>query len=168
MKIILRKLFPNKLPASGNSTKRDKAFTKIWVQKIWINFAIFDLILLYGIYFRLKKKIGYIIIADRYLWDTYIDFSLRFEKIKFENFFLWKFLKRICPIPDHSFIITIPVDESLRRSLLKKEPFSENINERKKRYKLYESLISDNKWDFKINGMETINNIHSKVKSKLK
>ena len=133
IKIILRKLFPNRLPPSGNSIKRDKAFTKIWVQKVWINLAIFDLILLYGIYFRLKKKTGYIIIADRYLWDTFIDFSLRFKKIHFENFFLWKFLKFISPIPDYSFIITIPVEESIRRSLIKKEPFSENFNEREKR-----------------------------------
>ena len=121
------------MPKPGNSKQRDKAFQHRIVSQIWINIALFELIFLYGIvFFRFYTFFGWVIIADRYLWDTLIDFELRFKDFKIENLIFWKILVLISPCPNHSFIITISNEESLRRSNLKNEPFSESLKERKK------------------------------------
>ena len=54
LKDILRFIFGEKLPESGNSQKRDKAFSNPFIRKIWITFAILDLILFYSLYLRFK------------------------------------------------------------------------------------------------------------------
>jgi dTMP kinase len=66
---------------------------------------------------------GRVVIADRYLWDTWIDFKLNFPGCDFDKWLLWKILKVISPKPNHFFLLLIPVEESLRRSQLKEEPF---------------------------------------------
>ena len=103
------------------------------------------MIFLYSIYFRILNVLGYIIIADRYIWDTFVDFKMKFRKDSFESYFLWKTLLVLLPKPDISFLIVIPVEVSLERSNKKNEPFSENLETRKNRIKIYEKLIDKDK-----------------------
>ena len=65
-------------------------------------------------------------------------------------------------------MLTIPVDESLRRSNLKNEPFSENLNQRKKRLSLYQDLIKKGKWNHIIDGMRPIDEVWLNIRNKLK
>ncbi len=167
-KSILRKITGDALPKPGESIHRDKTLKKKWVQVIWLNIAIFDMILFYALYFRLLKMLDIIVIADRYLWDTYIDFKLRYEKENFERNILWRILVYLRPRPDISLILTIPIDESLRRSTLKNEPFSENLNQRKKRISFYQDLIKKGKWNHIIDGMRPIDEVWLNIRNKLK
>ena len=167
LKYVLRRIMPNSIPKPGESNHRDKTLNKKWVRLIWLEIALFDMIILYCCYFRLLKMFGYTIIADRYLWDTYIDFKLKFEKEDFETFLLWKILLYLSPTPDLSFILTIPVEQSLRRSNLKNEPFSENLIQRKKRFDMYQNLIDENKWDFIIDGMKPIDEVWTDIRTHL-
>ncbi len=167
-KIIARKLFPKNIPKSGHSKKRDAAFNNNKISAIWINVALIELIFLYGLIFRVLKIAGYIVIADRYIWDTFIDFKLKFIDMDLEKLFLWRTLSYITPVPELPFIITIPIEESLRRSDLKNEPFSENLIQRKKRFDMYQNLIDKNKWDFVIDGMKPIDEVWADISNILK
>ena len=166
-KSILRKITDNALPKPGASKHRDKTFNKKWVRMIWLDMALFDMKFFYCLYFRFLKIWGYVVIADRYLYDTYIDFELQFPKENIENKFLWKILVYLSPRPDISLILTIPIDESLRRSNLKNEPFSENLNQRKKRISFYQDLIKKGKWNHIIDGMRPIDEVWSNIRQKL-
>ena len=167
-KSILRKITDNALPRPGDSIHRNKTFKKKWVQVIWLNIALLDMILFYALYFRLLKMWGFIVIADRYLWDTFIDFELKFQKDSFEKNILWKTLVFLSTRPDPSIILIIPIEESMRRSKLKKEPFSENLIQRKKRLGLYKDLIEKSKWDYIIDGMKPIDEVWLNIRNKLK
>jgi thymidylate kinase len=168
LKSFLRILSPKSIPDPGASQFRNETFKKRWVRILWINLALIDLILVYSFYFRWLKFLGYIVIADRYLWDTYIDFKLKFQKENYEKYILWKILVYLSPKPDLSLILTIPINESLRRSNLKDEPFSENLIQRKKRLELYHHLIKKEKWDYIIDGMRPIDEVWSNIRNKLK
>ncbi len=55
--------------------------------------------------------------------------------------------------------------ESLHRSNLKNEPFSENLNQRKKRFGLYKDLIKKGKWDHIIDGMRSIDEVWFNIRN---
>ena len=167
LKKLLRGTTTNIIPKPGESYERDKYFSKKWLKTLWVYLSFVDMIILYGIYFRILNTFGYTIIADRYLWDTYIDFKLRYQKENFERNILWRILVYLSPRPDISLILTIPIDESLRRSNLKNEPFSENLNQRKKRISFYQDLIKKGKWNHIIDGMRPIDEVWSNIRQKL-
>lgn len=167
LKLLIRKIMPRSIPKPGESKERDRTFSKKYIRTLWTNIALVDLILLYGLYFRILNLFGYTIIADRYLWDTYIDFKLKFNNDNFERSVLWKILLRLSPSPNLSFLLTIPVEESLNRSYLKNEPFSENFNQRESRLKLYTELIAKEFWDNIIDGLMPIDKVWSNIKNKL-
>ena len=167
-KKTLRKITYNMIPNPGESPDRDKIFNKKWLRTIWLYLALIDMILLYGIYYRILGRLGYVTIADRYIWDTYIDFKLKFINENFEEKLMWKILVKLSPTPYLSLILTIPVEESLLRSSLKNEPFSETINQRKKRLGLYQDLIKEGKWDYIIDGLRPIDEVWSNIRNKLK
>jgi len=157
IKRVARKLSFNKLPPPGASDKRTEMFENSKFQKVWLSIALLDLIRLYAITFRLNCLLGYDIICDRYLWDTYIDFKLAFPNINLEKHILWKALCKLAVKPDINIIVTISPEESWERSVLKKEPFGETLERRRERVTLYKRLIKKNKWMWVINGHEAKN-----------
>ena len=168
LKKLIRKSNTNIIPEPGESFERDKYMGKRWLKKIWLYLSLIDMIILYGIYFRILNTVGYVIVADRYIWDSHIDFNLKFTNESLGRLLLWKFLVIVSPHPDVSFILTIPADESLRRSNLKDEPFSEKLIQRKKRINLYMDLITKSKWDYVIDGFRPIDEVWSDIRNKLK
>ena len=163
----LKMIIPNSIPKPGESEERNQTFNKKYIRILWLNIALVDMILFYDIYFRILKIFGYTVIADRYLWDTYIDFKLKFNNDNFERGVLWKTLIHFSLSPNLSYLLTIPVDESIRRSNLKNEPFSENLNQRKKRISFYQDLIKKGKWNHIIDGMRPIDEVWSNIRQKL-
>ena len=164
IKRVTRKLSVGKLPPPGVSDKRTEMFENSKFQKVWLYIALLDLIRLYAVTFRLSCLLGYSIICDRYLWDTYIDFKLAFPDINLEKHILWKILCKLAVKPNVSIIITISPEESWERSALKEEPFSETLERRRDREALYKRLIKDNKWMWVINGQDSIDSIWQKIK----
>ncbi len=146
LKSLLRRCTGKKLPPSGRSEQREQVFGKHWVRELWLNAAILDLMLIYGIYLRVLKFLRRVVVADRYLWDTWIDFRLNFPESNVDKRFMWKMLVWVTPIPDKSFLLFIPVQESLRRSKLKNEPFPDSEQTLKSRLGLYENIASLHRW----------------------
>jgi thymidylate kinase len=163
LKDVLRFFSRNKLPKSGNSPKRDKAFSNPLIRRIWLIIAMIDLFYYYVIYLRFKYFVGYNIICDRYLMDTNIDFKLAYPQDSTDKWFVWKLLNVFSLKPDFHFVSTIPVSESVIRSKFKFEPFPDSPEILAKRLKLYKNEIKINNALFFIDGMQDKNEIKEKI-----
>lgn len=126
LKRFLRLLLGKGLPAPGNSISRKKKLERRWVAKLWLTIAILDLILFWGMYLRLQRLKGYVVICDRYLDDTRLDFKQNFPHVKFERMFIWHLMSWLIPKPDMSVLLWVPVKKSLERSFIKNEPFPDS------------------------------------------
>ncbi len=138
LKNILRKSLKNKLPKAGKSKQREKTFTNPLIKRTWLILSILDLIFFYSIFLRTKLFFGYNIICDRFILDTKIDFSIAYPDENFEDWFLWKILLWCSIKPNHHFLLLISVKESMKRSLLKFEPFPDSFETLVKRLSYYE------------------------------
>jgi thymidylate kinase len=127
IKRALRRLSGRRLPPPGVSSDRQKTLSRPLVAKLWLTLAMLDLILYWGVYLRWLRLRGKVVICDRYLDDTRLDFRRNFPQIVFENFLLWGVLERITPKADVAFVLWIPVEESMQRSLAKNEPFPDDV-----------------------------------------
>ncbi len=131
------------LPKPGQSDRRKSTFKNPHKRRLWILISIIDLILVYGIYLRFCVWRGRDIVCDRFLWDTAIDFELNFPEENVERWLTWRLLQSVTPTPDVSFLLLIPVSESMRRSKLKFEPFPDSPEVLEKRLERYRTLNYD-------------------------
>lgn len=129
---------------------------------LWL--SIVDLIAYWGIFFRQRDKKNRMIFCDRYFWDTYIDFSLKYPQIKFEKWLAWKVLQKCYRKPDCSFVLTITPEESMRRSNLKFEPFPEPEEKRALRLDKYMREIKNGRWMYVVDCMRPIEEISKELK----
>jgi len=164
LKTCLRRLLGRKIIPSGRTEERARAFKKPWIRNLWLFIAILDLILVYGIYVCVCRMIGCVVIADRYLWDTWIDFRLNFPEVDIDQRILWKMLVWITPKPDAAFLMLVPVEECLRRSKLKNEPFPDSEDVLQKRLILYRGLSQRLHI---LDGLKPVDVIHKEIKSRL-
>ena len=76
IKAFSRKLGGKKLPPPGKSKKRDEMMGTVWIQRAWLSLAVLDLMRIYCLSIRWWILRGKVVICDRYLWDTQIDFKI--------------------------------------------------------------------------------------------
>ena len=169
LKNFLRLILGKRLPQSGVSEKRTKMLSSKKISNVWYTIAMIDLIRLYTIAFRIYKILGYTIICDRYIWDTYVDFTFGYKDML--NKRLWKILEKCYRKPDISFYFFISPEESLKRSIEKNEPFADSIERRIERVEIYTFLRMSQKWDICIsteeNNEEEVEHLVSKALAKL-
>jgi len=139
LKRTVRGLLGKSVPKAGKSKARSKALAKLWVSYLWLVVAILDLIVLYGVNIRFRSLVGQVVICDRYLGDTALDFSLNFPHINFEQMWAWRLLLLVVPKPNHSFLLLLPASISMERSRLKDEPFPDDKNTLELRLQAYQS-----------------------------
>ena len=142
---------------NSNSAKRKLLFTA----------SLMDLWLYYSVVLRFKELMGTTIICDRYIWDTYIDFKMKYPDYDFEKGFWWKLTLKTMLKPKPSFVFFIPAEESMRRSDLKDEPFPEPIEIRKERIDHYMNELKNDRWDCVIDATKSIEEVFSSVKENL-
>lgn len=164
LKTCLRRLFGRKIIPTGRTEERARAFRKPWVRNLWLSIAILDLMLVYGIYVRGYRILGRVVIADRYLWDTWIDFRLNFPEADNDQWILWKILVWLTPKPDAAFLLLVPVEESLRRSKEKNEPFPDSEEILRKRLNLYLKISSLQSWNI-LDCLKPIEEIQKEIKN---
>ena len=164
LKDTIRKINPRTLPPPGNSERREEIFRSSGISHIWIIFSIIDLIRLYSIKMRILKILGICTICDRYLEDTLIDFKIKFPNIDFQEWTLWRFLRRTSVKPCRSFVLYISPTQSMERSIMKKEPFSESAEKRIIRHEMYSSMIKKGYWSNVINGDQSIDEIFDLIR----
>ena len=126
LKWLIRRISGKWLPSSGDSIKRQEAIGRPRVARLWLRIAILDLMLFWGVYLRLQQLLGRVVICDRYIEDTRLDFRRNFPTMAFEKMWLWALLERVVGTPDAALLLWVPVEESLRRSKEKGEPFPDD------------------------------------------
>lgn len=132
-------------------------------RKLLLWLSIFDLGMYYGIYFRLVELFGAVILADRYFWDSCIDFRMKYPEFDFEKWLVWKFAKGIYLKPKHSVIYTIPAELSMYRSTLKDEPWPEPVEVRRDRIDRYMKEIELGRWQHVIDATGTIDEVYEET-----
>lgn len=138
--------------------------TKVnWKNKLYLKASIWDMVRFYGIVYGWIELTGTLIICDRYVWDTYIDFLMRYPQYDFSKWFCWKVLMLMMKKPTVSFVLTIPAEESMRRSELKDEPRPEPIEKRRIRIDHYMEEIENHRWQYVIDCMHPIEEIHQEL-----
>lgn len=126
LKRLLRRVAGRRLGSAGQSVQRERAMARPTIARLWLRVASLDLILFWGVYLRLLGLLGRTVICDRYIDDTRLDFRRNFPTVAFEEMWLWRLLERVVPTPDAAFLLWVPVEESLRRSKEKGEPFPDD------------------------------------------
>lgn len=164
MKIFMRKIAGKKLPPSGNSPKREQMLQKPWIQKIWLSIALIDLLWIYGIRIRLCLRKDHVVICDRYLWDTLIDFKILFPMVDIEDWLLWKLLVFSSPRPHLQCLLLIPWELSAQRCTQKYEPFPDSPDRRLQRFSLYQTAAKRYDWKI-IDATQPIDAVFAKIQS---
>lgn len=167
IKDFIRIIKRNALPDPSDTRGHEEQFKKGPITRLWLFLSILDLMRLYAVQLRLMNFLGIVVIMDRYINDTEIDFQMKFINIDLNRIMLWRFFKKTAVKPDAGFLIEIPVDESLRRSELKDEPFPEDEVRRRARHLHYVNLKKKHAWQYVINGMGTVDEINNEIKGHL-
>jgi thymidylate kinase len=141
LKTLSRRFLHKRLPPTGKSSQRSYAFSKWWVRRLWLSLAVLDLLWVYGVKIRRYRYRGRTVLCDRYLWDSAIDFRLNFPQENLDHYWLWRLLERISPQPDAAFLMLLSVEESVRRSAMKGEPFPDTPDSLRQRLAYYQDLI---------------------------
>lgn len=150
------------------SDRRNELLKIKIIRSFWLFFSILDLIFFYSIYIRFREFFGTIVICDRYLKDTEIDFRLNFPNEKFYEWYSWKFLRLFAVRPRKHFVFIIPVSESIRRSKLKNEPFPDSKKILRERLDYYQNYINEESKAVQICGLKSIQDVHSKIMIEIK
>jgi len=128
--------------------------------------SLIDLWGFYTITLRIKG-IGKEIICDRYIWDTYIDFKMKYPEYDFEHGFWWQFTIKTMVKPNPSFCLFIPAEVSMYRSSLKDEPFPEPVEVRQERIEWYLREMKNCRWQHEIDATQSINDVYAQIMSKI-
>ena len=89
---------------------------------IGLSIALLELMCIWGIWLRWQNKLHSIVLCDRYIWDTYVDFIQRFQLYRIRA---WWFLELITPKPDIA-ILYMASETTILNRLREKEPYSTN------------------------------------------
>ena len=167
LKTILRILAFNRLPEAGNSERRDKVIANKYIQRLWLSLALIDLIFYYCLYLRIQSFVcRKIVVCDRFVHDTLIDFKLNFSSFTIEEWKLWKLLKFLAVRPTKQFVALISVEESQKRSTIKGEPFPDSYETLEKRLEHYVECLKTSDAVY-INGLENKLDIHNYILEEL-
>lgn len=147
LKRLLRRSSGGRIvPVSGPSQQREQALSRPRIRRLWLMLALLDLLWVYGVQVRWLRWQGRTVICDRYLWDTLIDFRLNFSQEHVERWGLWRLLVKASPEPDAAFLLLVPVEESLRRSQQKQEPFPDSPETLARRLSEYQAMAEHRNW----------------------
>lgn len=136
-------------------------------RKILFVGALMDLWLYYSVVLRVKEMFGTLVICDRYIWDTYIDFKMKYPEYDFEHGFWWRLTLKTMLKPNPSFVLFIPAEESMRRSDLKEEPFPEPIEVRNERINWYVREVEKQRWQYTIDATKSIEEVYAQIREKI-
>ena len=145
--------------AEDHARYREEVHGSLKKRKLLLWLSIADLGAYYGIWFRLVELFGTTILADRYFWDSYIDFKMKYPEFDFERWLVWRVAKAIYKKPKHSIIYTIPAELSMYRSTLKDEPWPEPVEVRRDRIDRYMAEIDKGRWQHIIDATPSIEEV---------
>lgn len=161
LKQLVRK--DKKMDGEQKTEYRNEVFRNPKKKKLLYIASMLDLLWYWGIYYRILGCTHKILICDRYIWDTYVEIHKDFDGIDFEHSLLWKAVRKFTPKPRFSFVFIVPAEVSLERDRKKNAAGIEKIEVKKKKIALYMELVSQNRWTNVMDGMKSIEALHTQV-----
>ena len=118
--ILFKRSIARALARSNNdyieyrSAKR--RYLKKSLAKIWQNMVLFDYLLQVLIKIRIPLLFGNVVVCDRYVYDTLVDFAVDSgcSKGKFKDMLKMRFVS-LFPKPDVLFLLDVPEEVALKR-----------------------------------------------------
>jgi thymidylate kinase len=162
IKRLGRPLWSRDVPSARSVDRRNAIMSKKFWRRLWLHIAIYDLLFESIVRMRIYNFLRTNVILDRYWWDSEIDFCLNFPSEEFRNWLSWRLLKSCAAVPDHSFLILVPLEESLHRSELKREPFPDAPEKRAARFGLYQKMSRERSFDL-LDGTLPLSDVHAQV-----
>ena len=139
LKDVMRRLLGHQRLPQGQSKQRDRFMSTGWKRSLWLHLAFADIAFQTAVRVRLLRLLGYNVLCDRYIEESEVDLRLNFDDHT-AQLLAWRLVKAIAARPDIRIFLDLPFDESLRRSILKNEPFPDSEERRRRRAALYETL----------------------------
>lgn len=156
-----------KMNAEEKKEYRAKVYQNKRKKFLLLTASIVDLWWFWGVTYRKLNRKHQMLICDRYVWDTYIDFKIEFSEFNVDRWLIWKIAKALAPKPDHSFMFIISAEESFRRDNEKGDPDRDELDRKICKVEKYKELIAQNKWDTVVDGMQTREQMFEIVKSNI-
>ena len=157
-----------RMTTSGRAAYREGIHADPRKRRLLLIGAILDLYFYFGVYYRFVNYLRGIVICDRYIWDTYIDFKINYSEFDFERWILWEVLLKVFPRPKRSFLLLISEEESLRRCVLKGDDFFEKRDVRDEKVRLYRALAEKGLWDMVLDGGRPKDEVFGDIKKALR
>lgn len=123
----------------GLSAKREHFMSSGWKRGLWLQIAFADMALQTAVVIRILRMLGYSVLCDRYIEESEIDLVMNFGEFA-AQLRAWRVVKAIAAKPEVRIFLDLPFRESLRRSVLKDEPFPDSEERRRRRAEFYELL----------------------------
>lgn len=162
-KAVVRKLSGSTvLPQSGLSQRRTSALRNPAVRRLWLLLALAEMLWVYAIRTRFCPGRKRVVIYDRFIHDSLIDFNINFPQEHVEEWWLTRLLCRCSPKPDVSFLMLVPVDISIQRSFKKQEPYPDTAEVLTERIHYYQCLKQTNKFH-SLDGCRPVDEIAAEV-----
>jgi thymidylate kinase len=146
VKALLRRILRKRLPQAGDAVARDRVLRKGWARSLWLAIAVTDLAWTYGVRARMLRRREVVVICDRYLWDSLVDLELTFGVENPTRKLWWRLLQRLTPKPDLAIFLEVSLEETIKRSELKDEPFPDADHIRRQRSERYPGLAQTADW----------------------
>ena len=156
-----------KMNAEEKKEYRAKVYQSKRKKFLLLTASIVDLWWFWGVTYRRLNRKHQMLICDRYVWDTYIDFRIEFSEFNVDKWLIWKIAKWLAPKPDHSFMFIISAEESFRRDNEKGDPDRDELDRKIFKVEKYKELIAQNKWDTVVDGMKTREEMFDIVKKNI-
>lgn len=154
-----------------NEEQKKEYRTNIYKNKkkkfLLLTASIIDLWWFWGVTYRWLNRKHQMLICDRYVWDTYIEFRIEFSEFNIDKWLIWRIAKWLAPKPNHSFMFIISAEESFRRDNQKGDIYRDELERKVFKVEKYKDLIAQNKWDTVVDGMKTREEMFEIVKKNI-
>lgn len=139
LKGFLRWVVGSRRLPQGESPQRERFMGSGWTRSLWLHVAFADMAFETALRIRLLRLFGRKVLCDRYLEDSERDLIMNFGYTE-AQLPAWGLVKAIAAKPDVRIFLDLSFEESLRRSIEKKEPFADSEQRRLQRAGLYSQL----------------------------
>jgi thymidylate kinase len=127
---------------AGRYPRRAEHFRSGVRRRLWIRLALLDLLWIFAVDARRLRRRGHAVVFDRGLEDARVDFRVNFPGDRVERSLLWRLLERFALRPDATFVLLIPVEESLRRAAASRRRRRELPEALARRREAYEEICA--------------------------
>lgn len=166
LRTTAKKLFRKPKVKTGQTKKAsggdDFSTKNKWVNYGYIHVSLLELIWLYGVYIRFQRWRGKVIICDRYVLDTLVDFTARFGYKDIDKWFIWRLVELIAPHPQIAFLILTPVEVSIQRLDDSNDPLDARPIRLEERLAHYQKLAQSGDW-YVLDSLRTLDELAQEI-----